>query len=145
MWHIQNRMIEWTSERSPRFETLFSAREPFHLLLQLSCPPASTSSGEALPGGLLEGSCGRRKRRRMPNHRNVGMCPLITVVSKYENVLICVPMAAMSTVWPSGETGAGVLAFYCTRNAKGLREPERKGCFAPVEFYWSRRSCKRSA
>ena len=36
-------------------------------------------------------------------------------------------MAAKNTFWPSGETGAGGLAFSYTRNAKGLRKPARKG------------------
>ena len=41
------------------------------------------SSGEGLPGGLLEGSCGRRKRKRMPNQLNAGMC-VPTAGSNYE-------------------------------------------------------------
>ena len=41
-------------------------------------------------------------------------------------------MAAKNTVWPSGETGAGGLAFCYTRNAKDSREPERKACLTPV-------------
>ena len=64
---------DWNSECFPRFEVLFSTRGgPFRLLLPLPCPPASTSPGEGLPGGLLEGSCGRRKRRSMSNRLNVG-------------------------------------------------------------------------
>ena len=51
------------------------------------------------------------------------VCSLITAVSKYENVHMCYPVTAKNTVWLSGETGAGGLAFCCTRNAKGLREP----------------------
>ena len=43
-------------------------------------------------------------------------------------------MAANNMVCPSGETGADGLAFSCTRNAKGLREAERKGCWTPVEL-----------
>ena len=59
---------------SPRFAALFSTRAgPFRLLLPLPCPPASTSPGEGLPGGLKESSCGRRKRGSMPNRLNVGM------------------------------------------------------------------------
>ena len=50
------------------------------------------------------------------------------------NIIICYPMAAKSTVGPSGETGTGGLAFCYTRNYKGLREPERKGCLTPVEL-----------
>ena len=42
-------------------------------------------------------------------------------------------MAAKGTVWSRGETGASGLAFSYTCNAKGLREPERKGCLMPVE------------
>ena len=65
---------EWKSERFPRFAALFSTRGgPFRLLLPLPCRSASTSPGEGLPGGLLEGSCGRRKRRSMPNRLKVGM------------------------------------------------------------------------
>ena len=62
------------SEFSPGFWALFSTRNgPFRLLLPLPCPPASTSPGEGLPGGLLEGSCGRCKRCSMPNRLNVGV------------------------------------------------------------------------
>lgn len=44
----------WNSESSPRFEVFFSTRgRPLHLLLQLPCPPASTSPGKGLPGDLL--------------------------------------------------------------------------------------------
>ena len=127
---------DWISVRSPRFEALFSTGgEPVRLLLPLPCPPVSTSPGEGLPGSLFEGSCGRCKRRSMPNRLNVGcVCPLITAFSKYEKVLICYPMAAKSTDWPSGETGAGGLAFCYERNGKDLREPERKGCLTPVEL-----------
>ena len=45
---------------------------PFRLLLALRCPPAPTSPREGLPGGLLEGSCSRRKRRSTRNRLNVG-------------------------------------------------------------------------
>ena len=64
--------------------------------------------------------------------RHVG--PLITAVSKYENVIIRYPMAVKSTDWPSGGTSAGGLAFCYARNAKGLREPERKRYLTPVEL-----------
>ena len=50
---------------------LSALRGPFRLFLPLPCPPASTPPGEGLPGGLLEGSCGRRKRRRTANRLNV--------------------------------------------------------------------------
>ena len=43
-------------------------------------------------------------------------------------------MAAKSTDWLSGEPGAGGLAFCYARNAKGLREPERKRYLTPVEL-----------
>ena len=63
----------WKSERFPRFTAPFSTRgDPFRLLFPLPCPPASTSPGEGLPGGLLEASCGRRKRRSARNRLNVG-------------------------------------------------------------------------
>ena len=45
----------------------------FVFLLPLPYPPASTSPGEGLPGGLSKGSCGRHKRRSMPNRLNIGM------------------------------------------------------------------------
>ena len=46
--------------------------EPFRLLLPPPRPPASTAPGEGLHGGLLDGSCGRRRRRGMRNRLNVG-------------------------------------------------------------------------
>ena len=51
---------------------LLTRGRPFRLLLPLPYPPASTSPEEVLPGGLLEGSCGRRERRSMLNLLNVG-------------------------------------------------------------------------
>ena len=39
----------------------------------LPCPPTSTSPGGGLPGGLLEGSCGRPKRRSMSRRRPAGL------------------------------------------------------------------------
>ena len=63
------------SERSPRFVALSSTRGgPFRLLLPPPCPPASTAPGEGLHGGMLEGSCGRRRHRGMINRLNVGTC-----------------------------------------------------------------------
>ena len=57
---------DWHSLCSPRFEALLSTRDvPFRWILLLPCPPASTATGEGLPCGLLKGSCGRRKRRRV--------------------------------------------------------------------------------
>ena len=54
-------------------------------------------------------------------------------------------MASKSKDYPSGKTGACGPAFCYTRNAEGLREPERKkGCLTPVELDYSRRYCKRS-
>ena len=51
----------------------FSTRGgPFRLLLPPTCPPASTAPGGGLHGDLLEGLCGRRRRRCMPNRLNVG-------------------------------------------------------------------------
>ena len=44
---------------------------PFRLFLPPPCPPALTAPGEGLHGGLLEGSCGRRRRRRMSNHQKL--------------------------------------------------------------------------
>ena len=58
----------------------------------------------------------------------------IAAVSKFENVIICYPMTAKNMVRPSGKKGVGGLAFCYTRNAKGLREPEKKGGLTPVEL-----------
>ena len=72
-------------KRSPRLAALFSTRRgPFRLLLPLPCPPDSTSPREGLPGGLLEGSCGWRRRRRMPNLLNV--CTFMPA-SAYETLI----------------------------------------------------------
>ena len=45
---------------------------PQRLFLPPPCPPVSTTSGEGLHGGLLDGSCGRRHRRATRNGLNVG-------------------------------------------------------------------------
>ena len=51
----------------------FSTRGgPFSLLLPPLCPPALTASGESPRAGLLEGSCGRCRRRVMRNRVYVG-------------------------------------------------------------------------
>ena len=42
------------------------------MLLPPTRPPASTAPGEGLHGDLIEGSCGRRRHRGMPNRQNVG-------------------------------------------------------------------------
>ena len=64
---------EGKNERSPGFAALFSTRGgPFPLLLPPPSLFASTAPEEGLHGGLLEGSCGRRRRRGMPNRQNVG-------------------------------------------------------------------------
>ena len=75
---------DWNPECSPRFAGLFSTRDgPFHLLLPRPGPPASISPGQGLPGGLLEGSCARRKRSKYAKPAKRGhLCPLITAVSK---------------------------------------------------------------
>ena len=44
---------------------------------------ASSSPGEGLAGGLLEGSCGRRKRVSMPNLLNVGMYARLLIQKCY--------------------------------------------------------------
>ena len=73
------------SERSPRFKALLSKRGgPFRLLFPLTCPPASTSPGEGLPDGLLEGSYGRPKRRSMRNRPNVDK---FMPASEYETLI----------------------------------------------------------
>ena len=77
--------LEWDSECSPRFEAFLSTRGgPFRLLLPLPCPPASISPGEGLPGGLLEGLCGRRERRSMRNRPNAGT---FMPASEYETLI----------------------------------------------------------
>ena len=64
---------DWKFEWSPRFEAFLSTRGGrFLLILPPPCPPAWTTLGKGLHGGLLESSCGRRRRRGMPNHQNVG-------------------------------------------------------------------------
>ena len=108
--------------------------ELFGWLLSLSSPPASTALREGRPGGLLEGSCGRRERRSTAN-RLSGMCdPLLLPFQNTEMFLICFPMAAKSTVRPRGRKGAAELAFCYARNVQGLRDPEEKGCLTPVEL-----------
>ena len=63
---------DWKFECSPRFEALLSAKVgPFWLPLSPPCPPSSTAPGDGLHGGLLEGSCGRRRYRGMLNCHNV--------------------------------------------------------------------------
>ena len=75
---------EWASECSPRFEALFSTPgELFRLLLPLPCRARLTREG--LPGGLLEDSCGRRKRKSMRNRLNVGT---FMSASEYEALII---------------------------------------------------------
>ena len=52
--------------------------------------------------------------------------------------------AAKSTVSAERRDGPRRALTVCdTRNAKGIREPERIGCLTPVELDKSRRSCKR--
>ena len=137
---------DWNSECSPRSEVLFWTRgEPFRWLLTLTCPPASTPPGEGLPCGLLESSCGRRKRRSILKTDQTSACmPAYYCRFRIRKSYHALSDGGEKYGLPSGETGAGGLAFCYTRNAKGPREPERKGCLTPVEFDWSRRSCKRS-
>ena len=45
------------------------------LLLPPPCPPASTAPGEGPHGGLLEGSCGCRRGRGMPNRQTSASPP----------------------------------------------------------------------
>lgn len=44
----------------------------FRLLLPPPCPSATTAPEEGLPGGLLQGSCGRRRRRGLPIRQSIG-------------------------------------------------------------------------
>ena len=65
--------LKGKNERSPRFAAILSTRGGlFRLLLPPPCPPASTAREEGLHGGLLEGSCGRRRRRGIRNRLKVG-------------------------------------------------------------------------
>ena len=122
------------------------SRRIFSFASPLLCLPASTSLGEALVGGPVEGSSGRRDHTRMPDQLTVSTG--VPLLRRFQNVKICVTicysMAAKSTVWPRGETGPGGLAFGYMRNAEGLREPERKVSLTPVELALSRRRFKRS-
>jgi len=122
-------------------------RGPFHdprrtvsFASPLPCLPASTSLGEALVGGPVEGSSGRSKHRRMPDQLAVSIG--VRLLRRFQNVIISVTiiysMAAKSTIWPSSEMGPGRLEFGYMRNAKGLREPERTVCLTPVEIALSR-------
>lgn len=114
------------------------ARRIFSFSSSTTAPACLNFTRGVLPGDLFEGSCRRRKRRSMSKPvRRWHVRPLMTAVSQHENVIICYPMVTKMiklTVWPSGETGAGELAFWCTRNEKGIREPERKGGSTPVEL-----------
>ena len=58
---MQNRVVEG-GERSPRGPFLPS-RQTFSFPFLQSCLLASTARGEGLHGGLLEGLCGRRRRK----------------------------------------------------------------------------------
>ena len=122
------------------------SRRIFSFASPLLCLPASTSLGEALVGGPVEGSSGRRDHTRMPDQLTVSTG--VPLLRRFQNVKIsvttCSSMAAKRTVWPSSETEPGRLAFGYMRNAEGLREPERKVCFTPVELALSRRRLKRS-
>ena len=74
---MRNRVKDWKNERSPRFAA-FSRREADLFVCFSVIVPAClnlTRGGATLPIGLLEGSCGRRKRRRMPNRLNVACMP----------------------------------------------------------------------
>ena len=67
------------AHHSCRIPRALRASRPFDrrevgLTSPLPCPPASTSPGEGLPSGLLEGSCGRPKCRSLPNCQEVGAC-----------------------------------------------------------------------
>lgn len=49
-----------TSESSPHFESpIWTGGGPVSFVLPLPCPPAPTSPGKGLPGGLPQGLCGR--------------------------------------------------------------------------------------
>ena len=126
---------EWKCEHSPPFAALFSTRGgPFRLLLSLPCRLTRPHPGN-LPGGLLEGSFGRRRRRRMPNQLNVGICARVLLPFQNAKTLSsAISHGGEKYIWPSGEAGAGGPAFCYTRNAKGLREPEKKGGLTPVEL-----------
>lgn len=102
----------WNSESVPRSETFLSTRSGhLRLLLPPPCPPASTSPGEGLPGGLLEGACGRRKRRSTPNfQRRRHVCAAITAASEHENATVLITH--------SDEVGARGFACCCIYKMK---------------------------
>ena len=72
---IQTKIVslkERKSECSPCFVTLFETRGgAFRVLLLPPCQPALTATQKGRQGGLLEGSCGRRRCRVMRNRLNV--------------------------------------------------------------------------
>ena len=145
---IRNRVVEGREMRTiSAFRGPFpESRWTFSFASPLPCPPASTFLREALVGGPVKGSSGRRKHKRMPDQITVSRG--VRLLRRFQNVKIsvttCSSMAAKRTVWPSSETEPGRLAFGYMRNAEGLREPERKVCFTPVELALSRRRLKRS-
>ena len=116
------------SECSPRFAALFSAQGGHcRLLLPLpvtvrACLELTRSRPTRWPVRGLVRPC---KRTSMPNRLNVGMYARLSLpfqIRKCPHLAgICYPMAAKSTVWPSGDTGAGALAFCYARNVKGLQ------------------------
>ena len=82
----------WESEFFPRFEAFLLTRGgPFRLPLAPPYPPISMAPGEGLHGGLLEGSCGRRRRRGMTNRQNVGESAYL--LQKDETPFISYPKA----------------------------------------------------
>ena len=105
---------DWNSECSPRFGT-------FSFASSATVPACLDFTREGLPGGLLEGSCGRRNRRSMPDRLNVGMNACLLLPFQNTKMLSSViRWRRKVTVWRSVETGAGGLEFCYTRNAKGL-------------------------
>ena len=74
MWQIQNRVVEGVEIRvlSALRSPFLDSRRAFSFASSPPFPPASTAPGEVLHAGLLEGSCGLRRRRDMRNRLNAG-------------------------------------------------------------------------
>ena len=131
---------------SPRFEALLSTRGgPFRFLLLLPCRPVSSSPGEGLPGGLLEGSCGRRKRISMRNRPNVG-----TFVPASENEMLIRRWCIYNHIG-NPSTSERVPFFLSTRITSSAKPPFCRifvflsrvslGLFLPYVLHlWSRNS-----
>ena len=130
---------DWNSGCSRRFAPFLDARRTF------SFASASTSPGEGLPGGLLEGSCGRRKRISMRNRPNVG-----TFVPASENEMLIRRWCIYNHIG-NPSTSERVPFFLSTRITSSAKPPFCRifvflsrvslGLFLPYVLHlWSRNS-----